>query len=504
MWLHFDCFSGVSGDMTLGALLDIGVSLDVLRDGLALLDLSGYEIHAERRMVGVLDAVKLRVLLHPSHPSKPLEPTHTHTHVHEHGPQHKHTHPHDHHHDHQHAHPHEHTHDHEHTHEHGHGHDRQHTHDHGHHDHQHTHEYGHGHDRQYAHPHGHHQHTHEYGHDHQHVHEYGHHHEGSIEDGSHRSYADIRSMIERSGLPRGVKERAQAIFLRLAQAEAAVHGMSVEKVSFHEVGAVDSIVDIVGVAIGLEALGIEKVTCSPLPMSRGFVRCQHGRLPLPAPATLEILRGVPVYDSGLSVELVTPTGAAIVAAMAEEFVSFPSFTLQSVGYGAGERQLSDRPNLLRLVLGRSLSEHREEGDLLQVEVNLDDMSPEQLAYVCERLWDAGARDVWQGAIQMKKGRAAHQLSLLCSASKLGVVEDLLFRESSTLGFRFFPVQRRVLERSFAEVQTPWGLVSIKLGRRGDEVVQFAPEYASCRQLAEQHGIPLKEVYAAALGAWASR
>jgi len=311
-------------------------------------------------------------------------------------------------------------------------------------------------------------------------------------------------MIDRSSLPRRVKERAQAIFLRLARAEAAVHGMSVEEVSFHEVGAVDSIVDIVGVAIGLDVLGIEKVTCSPLPMGRGFVRCQHGRLPLPAPATLEILRGVPVYDSGLSVELVTPTGAAIVAAMADEFVSFPSFTLQSVGYGAGERHLTDRPNLLRLVLGRSLSEHREEGDLLQVEVNLDDMSPEQLAYVCERLWDAGARDVWQGAIQMKKGRAAHQLSLLCSASRLGVVEDLLFRESSTLGFRFFPVERRVLERSFAEVQTPWVIVSIKLGRRGDEVVQFAPEYASCRRLAEEHGIPLKEVYAAALGAWASR
>ena len=308
-------------------------------------------------------------------------------------------------------------------------------------------------------------------------------------------------MIGKSGLSAEVKERAQAIFLRLAEAEAAVHGTRVEDVHFHEVGAVDSIVDIVGVAIGLVYLGVTRVTCSPLPLSRGFVKCQHGRLPLPAPATLELLRGVPVYDSGLSVELVTPTGAAIVAAMAAEFTAMPSFSILSVGYGAGERILADRPNLLRVILGRALSSHREDGDLLQVEANLDDMSPEQLAYVCERLGEAGIRDVWTTPIQMKKGRAAQQIALLCSARDLGRVEDLLFRESSTLGFRFFAVERRVMEREFLDLTTPYGAVKVKIGRRGDAVMHIAPEYEDCRRVARERGVPLKEVYLAAWAAW---
>ncbi|MCB9639258.1 MAG: nickel pincer cofactor biosynthesis protein LarC [Myxococcales bacterium] len=480
MWLHFDCFSGISGDMTLGALLDLGVSLDELRDELAKLNLSGYRLSSERRMVGVMDAVKLHVLL-DEQDAPTSKHSHAHTHEHNHTHEHHHEHAHEHHHEHTHEHSHEHTH--EHTHSHGHEHHHEHNQE------EHTHEHGH---------------THEDGHAHEHTHAHGHSHAHGHEHGEHRTYASIREMIAQSGLSERAKAWAQSIFLCLARAEAAVHGMSLDHVAFHEVGAVDSIVDIVGTAIGLDLLGVERVTCSPLPLSRGFVKCQHGNIPLPAPATLEILRGVPVYDSGLQKELVTPTGAAIVAALAEEFVGIPNFSLLAVGYGAGERILPDRPNLLRVMLGRPMSSHREQGDLLQIEANLDDMSPEQLAYVCERLWEVGVRDVWQGAIQMKKGRAAHQLSLLCSASMLGAVEDVLFRESSTLGFRFFPVARRVLEREFVEVETAWGPVTMKLGRRGDEIVQFAPEFDSCQRLSREKGVPLKQVYASALATWRAR
>lgn len=308
-------------------------------------------------------------------------------------------------------------------------------------------------------------------------------------------------MIEGSTLSEGTKRRALEVFSRLAEAEGAVHGIPPQDVHFHEVGAVDSIVDIVGVAIGLEYLGVHKVTSAPLPLSRGFVHCQHGRLPLPAPATLELMRGLPVVSSGLSCELVTPTGAAIIAALAESFCDLPRFSLEAVGYGAGTRVLSDRPNLLRLMLGRA---EQPEPSLLQVEVNLDDLSPEVLAYTVEQLFEAGARDVWVASIQMKKGRTGHLLGLLCERATLARMELILFRETSTLGFRYFPISRSTLQREAHVVETDFGAISVKVGRKGEEVTTAAPEYEDCRRAARAHQVPVKAVYAAALAAWQDR
>ena len=307
-------------------------------------------------------------------------------------------------------------------------------------------------------------------------------------------------MIAESRLPEGVKKRALAIFARLAEAEAEVHGMAPADVAFHEVGAVDSIVDIVGVAIGLEALGITRLTCSPLPLGRGFVTCQHGRIPIPAPATLELLRGLPIESSDLKFELVTPTGAAIVAALVDDFCTLPSFRLQRVGYGAGTRRLPDRPNMLRVLLGEV--EKKTDGEpLLQVEVNLDDLSPEILAYAMEKLLAEGARDVWVTPVQMKKGRSGHCLGLLCTRPQLAFVQEILFRETSTLGFRYFPVSRHVMTRQTTEIETSFGLISIKTGDYNGETVLFAPEFEDCRAAAEKYGVPLKEVYTAALSSY---
>ncbi|HAA53137.1 MAG TPA: TIGR00299 family protein, partial [Myxococcales bacterium] len=248
-------------------------------------------------------------------------------------------------------------------------------------------------------------------------------------------------------------------------------------------------------------LGIEKVTSSPLPLSRGFVMCAHGRIPLPAPATLEVLRGVPVYSSGLQKEMVTPTGAAIIAALAESFVDVPAFALERVGYGAGTRVLQDRPNLLRLLLGEDHAQSKNEGTLLQVELNLDDLSPEITAFAVEQLFEAGAKDVWLTPIHMKKGRAAQLLGLLCERKQLGHIEAILFAQTSTLGFRYFPVERRILERDIRKVDTDFGEVSMKIGFQGDTIHTVAPEFEDCRTLAKEHDVPIKQVYAQALHAW---
>ncbi len=309
----------------------------------------------------------------------------------------------------------------------------------------------------------------------------------------HRHWRDIRAMIVDSGLGDRVKSRALAVFGALARAEARVHGVAPDDVHFHEVGAVDSIVDIVGACIALDYFQVEKLFCSPLPMGSGWVDTAHGRLPLPAPATLALLEGAATYGTGLEAELVTPTGAALLTTLSDGFGQWPAMTVTGVGLGAGFRNLPDRPNILRLILGRTASESTAER-LVVAETNLDDMNPEIFPFVMGRLFSRGALDVWLTPIQMKKGRPAVQLSFL---ARPGQVEDLLsvlLTETTTLGVRTYPVERRAVAREVRTVDSPWGPLKVKaVQRHGRE--EIVPEFEDCRRLAEETGIPLKDIYA---------
>lgn len=302
---------------------------------------------------------------------------------------------------------------------------------------------------------------------------------------NHRSYADIRMMIDVSGLSAPVKELAQSIFLKLAEAEAQAHQVPVDQVRFHEVGAVDSIVDIVAVAICLDRLAVEQVYVSAVPLGGGFVETAHGRLPVPAPATLALLRGRAVHGRCGEGERVTPTGAAILAALAQPVQAMPDMQIVRVGHGAGSKDFEDCPNLLRAVLGES---DQEPEGMAEVRCNLDDVTPEVIGYVQERLLEAGALDVWCTAIQMKKGRPAVMLSLLCAAGQAGFLADMIMRETGSLGVRMQTVQRLVAPRRVEQRQTPWGGVPCKVGPYGSK-----PEYEVCRQIARETGVPLREV-----------
>ena len=384
MKLHFDAFAGVSGDMTLGALLDLGPTVEEIRRRLDRLPVDGYRLTARTRQVGAIQATDVKVEL--DDPS---------------GGRH------------------------------------------------------------------------------------------------HRNLETIVDILCGADLPDRAVDRAARIFRRLAEAEARVHGLPVDEVHFHEVGAVDAIVDIAGTALAMELLDVDEVSAGSLPMGRGMVQTQHGPIPLPAPATLELLRGAPVEDAGIDGELVTPTGAAIVTTLAASFTRFPAMTVDSVGYGAGDRELPDRPNLLRLVLGQPEMDVPAM-DAVQLETNLDDLSPELCGHLLERLLEAGAMDVWFCPVLMKKGRPAHLMGALCRASDLERIGDILFQESSTFGFRWFPVGRRALDRRVETVETPYGVVSVKLGRQGGSLVTASPEYDSCLQAAQRCSVPLKEVFAAAV------
>jgi len=314
----------------------------------------------------------------------------------------------------------------------------------------------------------------------------------------HRRWADIRNLLGRAGLPARARETAERVFARLAEAEARVHGSGVEEVTFHEVGAVDSIADIVGCALALEQLGAELVTASPPPLGSGVVDSQHGPLPVPAPATLELLRGLPVRHLEVDAELTTPTGAALVAELAR-VGSWPEMTVERIGYGAGSRRLPGRPNLLRAVLGRAREE--DGGEEILLEANIDDMNPEFHPYLLELLLAAGAHDVWLQPITMKKARPAVTLSVLCARGRLAELSGIIFRESTTIGLRYQRVERLKLERRREQVQTPWGAVTVKLAGEGGRIYTAAPEYEDCRRLARQHGVPLRRVYEAARQAW---
>lgn len=315
-----------------------------------------------------------------------------------------------------------------------------------------------------------------------------------------RTYAAIDALIEKATLPEGTVRLARRIFERLARAEAEVHRVATESVSFHEVGAVDAIVDIVGAAACFEYLGA-RVIATPVPMGRGFVRCQHGRLPLPAPATLLCLRGVPTYDAGIEGELVTPTGAAIVATVAEEFVSWPRFVPERSGFGCGTRTLADRPNALRAVLGTSFPDTvRDTATHVVLEANVDDMTGELAAHAISLLLDGGALDAWAQPITMKKGRPGLTLSVLAPNARADSLAALMLRETSSIGVRRTPVARSERPRRMITVETRYGSVPVKVSEGDYGPPQQKPEFDACARLALAAGVPVREVIAAALAA----
>jgi pyridinium-3,5-bisthiocarboxylic acid mononucleotide nickel chelatase len=314
----------------------------------------------------------------------------------------------------------------------------------------------------------------------------------------HRAFRDIRRMLEDSTLDAVARQHALAIFAKLAAAEAHVHGVAVDDVEFHEVGAVDSIVDIVGAAIGLQTFGIAQVYVSPLPLGAGIVPSQHGPLPVPGPATVELLRGFTTRPGDGEGELVTPTGAAILASTATAGPP-PEMRVTAVGYGAGTRTLRDRPNLLRLVVGDALTPVGHDEHVV-IETNIDDYNPELYAYVMERLFAAGAREVFLTPVHMKKNRPGVVLSIICAASERDQLAGIVMSETSAIGVRSYAVRRLVLTRASREVSTVYGTVRVKSAHSPDGYENLAPEYEDCKRLAREQQVPIKLVYQAAVAA----
>ena len=406
--LYLDVFSGLSGDMFLGALLDLGVDFAALERGLAKLGVGGYHLHAERKTKAGIAGVWFTVHLETEH--------------------------------------------------------------------SHSHDYAHGH------------------HEHSHA--------------ESRDFRQIQELINRSALSGWVKDKAVAVFRRVAEAEGKIHGQPPEQVHFHEVGAVDSIVDIVGACLALELLGRPRVLASAVVDGTGWVKCAHGLLPVPAPATLEILaaRGIALTQCEERQELVTPTGAALLAEFAESFGPMRGLAVTRIGYGLGTRDNQTRPNVLRACLGEAVTEVAppvggwETDTVAVLETNLDDLNPEILGHFVETALAAGALDVFHTPIQMKKNRPGVLLTVLCAPDEADQFTTMILRETSTFGVRRTTAERRKLRREFKIVATPHGPVTVKLGRLDGNVVQAAPEFESCRQLAEHTGVPLKAIYEAAIQA----
>ncbi|MBU4175742.1 MAG: nickel pincer cofactor biosynthesis protein LarC [Actinobacteria bacterium] len=309
-----------------------------------------------------------------------------------------------------------------------------------------------------------------------------------------RTLNNIRDLIENSPLPNTVKAKSLEIFMRLARAESVVHGKPIDQVHFHEVGAVDSILDIVGAAYGFEALGFTEVLSSPLPLGHGMMKTQHGSIPVPVPAVLELLEGTPTYSSGIPTETVTPTGAAVIKSLATSFGNAPPMVLEKIGYGAGTKDLGV-PNLLRIVTGEPGYLLAESEELAcQISTNIDDMNPEFYDYVIERLLGAGAHDVWLTPIQMKKTRPGTIITVLCSPGNAGAFKKILLEETSTFGLRTVSVMKKAIDREVITVDTAWGPVSVKVGRDGNRVTSVSPEFSDCAQIAGEHGVPIKEVF----------
>jgi uncharacterized protein (TIGR00299 family) protein len=385
--LYLDCFSGISGDMFVGTLIDLGVSEKAVRAELAKLKLTGYTISTRRVVKQNISATKFDCETKP--------------------------------------------------------------------------------------------------HEHEHEH-------------SHRGYTEIAAMITGSGLSDGVKERALSVFKRLGEAEAKIHGIPLEKVHFHEVGAIDSIVDIVGACVAIESLGVDEIQASPPRLGSGFVDTAHGRFPVPAPATLELLKGVPTQSSSEPVELVTPTGAALLTEFCARFGPMPAMCVEKIGYGAGSRDLEKTPNVLRAMVGEITSTIRsksEEVDTIGViETNIDDMNPQLFGDVMERLLAAGALDVFLTPVQMKKNRPGTLLTVLCGPDDVDRMTDLLLTQTTSFGVRIHEAQRRKLARELVTVNTRFGEIEVKIGRLGGRIISRTPEYESCKQAAAKADVAVREVY----------
>ncbi len=438
--LFLDIFSGISGDMFLGAMLDLGMPLEHLQRELTKLPVSGYHLHTSRAKRFQIEGTKFDVHLEHSH---------------------------------------------EHSHEHDHAHEDERHHSHHSHSHSHSHSQNpillqfsptpHTHEEDHAHEHG-------------------------------RSYAEIRKLISDSALSDWVKAKALAVFHRVAVAEAKIHGQTVEEVHFHEVGAVDSIVDIVGACVALEFFGKPRVLASAIVDGNGWIDCAHGRFPIPAPATLEILsaRAVPISQCEEPHELITPTGAALLAEFVESFGPMSGLAPERIGFGVGGRDNKTRPNVLRAILGSSAasaSANDWETDTIAVlETNIDDGNPEWLGHLVEKVMAAGALDVCQTPVLMKKNRPGILLTILCEPEKADTFSEWILRNTSAFGVRRTLAERRKLRREFRTVSTTFGAVTIKIGSLNGQILQNAPEYESCKKLAEEKGAPIKTVYEAALAA----
>ncbi len=437
--LYFDCFSGASGDMVLGALLDLGLPLDALRTALGSLAIDHGTISAERVLRAGVSATKFR-LLEPV-PARADAASR------------------------------------------------------GHHTHQSSSSDARDHHQQHGH-HGHH-------------HEHDHHadrgdHSGSHDAGcAHHSLHDIARYIDRSALSSAGKARARRLFDRLAEVEASIHQMPVDRVHLHEVGAVDSIVDIVGVVFGMEWLGAGRIVSSPVNVGSGSVRCAHGVFPVPAPATAKLLSGVPIYAGGVQTELTTPTGALLVTAYADSFGPLPQMRVSAIGYGAGDKDFTDHPNVLRLMLGDDDAATAAER-IVTIECEIDDMNPQLFGPLMERLYAAGALDVYYASVQMKKNRPGTLVTVIAPPDRREELAGVLFTDTTTIGVRYQEMQRERLEREIRPLATPVGTIRFKIARRAGSIVNASPEFEDCARAAAEHGLPIKDVQALAIKAWLDR
>jgi pyridinium-3,5-bisthiocarboxylic acid mononucleotide nickel chelatase len=346
-------------------------------------------------------------------------------------------------------------------------------------------------------------------HEHEHAHSHDHHHQshshGDAHTGEHgRGLKEIREIIGKAAISESSKQTALAIFQALGEAEARIHNVPIEKIHFHELSAVDAIVDIVCSAVGAVALGVDEFVCSPLNVGGGTVKCAHGTLPVPVPATVELLKGAPVYSSGIQAELVTPTGAAIVRVLASRFGAFPEMKIEKSGYGAGGRDLHDHPNVVRITLGETLPElaaKTAQETISVLEANLDDLNPQVFGYVMDRLLEEGALDVFAVPVQMKKNRPGTLLTVLCKPDDSDKLTQIIFSETTTLGVRRREERRQTLARKWVTVTTQWGDVRLKIASMNGTITNYAPEYEDCRKIAAERHVPLKSVMNAAIEAY---
>ena len=472
--LYLDCFSGISGDMLLGAILDAGLPLDELTRALGSLALPGMELRADRVLRAGVSATKFSVVEPGAQHPAGAGAAHDHAHPHEPDPAHVHAHDHSPDHSHDQGDPREHAPGHSHDHGHPHEHPPDQSPGHGHpHDHRHRHGHDHAGDAAHAHPH------------------------------PQRSLPEIFALIDRSALSRAGRDRAKALFHRLAEAEAAIHQMPIEQVHLHEVGALDSIVDIVGAVFALEWVGADRIVCSPLNVGGGMVQSAHGLFPVPAPATVRLLGDAPIYGGAVQKELVTPTGALLATAYAGAFGAVPPMSVERVGYGAGDRDHPSTPNVLRVLIGRA-AEGSPAERVVVIECEIDDMNPQIFGVAMDRLYAAGALEVFYVPVQMKKNRPGTLLTVVAPVELRGTLADVIFCETTTIGVRYAEVERECLQREIVSVPTPLGAIRFKLAWRGGRVINAVPEFDDCAKLAAASGKSVKDVQAIALHAYGGR